>query len=56
MNFKFDASDLLKGLADREIKVRASLGLYADTVSKKWKLMQKAIRLGLIGLVELNKV
>ena len=41
MEFKFDASDLLKGLADREIKVRASLGLYADTIAKKMETHAK---------------
>ena len=41
MKFKFDASDLLKGLADREIKVRASLGLYADTIAKKMETHAK---------------
>ena len=35
MSFKFDANNLIKGLADREIKTRAALGLYADTVAKK---------------------
>lgn len=33
--FKVDPSKLLKGIAEREIKTRAALGLYADTVSKK---------------------
>ena len=41
MSFKFDASDLLKGLADREIKTRAALGLYADTVAKKMETHAK---------------
>ena len=31
MSFKFDASKLIKGIAEREIKTRAALGLYADT-------------------------
>ena len=35
MSFKFDANNLIKGLAEREIKTRAALGLYADTVAKK---------------------
>ena len=42
MSFKFDANDLLKGLADREIKTRAALGLYADTVSKKMEAHAKS--------------
>ena len=42
MSFKFDASDLLKGLADREIKTRAALGLYADTVAKKMESHAKS--------------
>lgn len=33
--FKMDISKLLNGLAEREIKTKAALGLYADTVSKK---------------------
>ena len=41
MSFKFDASDLLKGLVDREIKTRAALGLYADTVAKKMETHAK---------------
>ena len=35
MSFKLDASKLISGLAEREIKTRAALGLYADTVAKK---------------------
>ena len=35
MSFKFDANNLIKGLVEREIKTRAALGLYADTVAKK---------------------
>ena len=42
MSFKFDASNLLEGLAEREIKVRASLGLYADTVAKKMEAHAKS--------------
>ena len=42
MSFKFDASDLLKGLVDREIKTRAALGLYADTVAKKMETHAKS--------------
>lgn len=34
-SFKMDARSLLSGLAEMEIKTKASLGLYADTVSKK---------------------
>lgn len=35
MSFKFDPSDLLRGLAETELRTKAALGLYADTVSKK---------------------
>ena len=42
MNFKFDTNSLIKGLAEREIKVRSSLGLYADTVSKKMEAHAKS--------------
>lgn len=42
MSFKFNANDLLKGLAEREIKTRASLGLYADTVAKKMESHAKS--------------
>ena len=42
MSFKFDASNLIKGLAEREIKTRAALGLYADTVAKKMETHAKS--------------
>ena len=42
MSFKFDASNLIKGLAEREIKTRAALGLYADTVAKKMEAHAKS--------------
>lgn len=42
MSFKFDASNLVKGLAEREIKTRAALGLYADTVAKKMESHAKS--------------
>ena len=42
MSFKFDASKLIKGLAEREIKTRAALGLYADTVAKKMETHAKS--------------
>jgi hypothetical protein len=41
MSFKFDANNLIKGLAEREIKTKASLGLYADTVAKKMETHAK---------------
>ena len=41
MSFKFDASNLIKGIAEREIKTRAALGLYADTVAKKMEAHAK---------------
>ena len=42
MSFKLDASKLISGLAEREIKTRAALGLYADTVSKKMEAHAKS--------------
>ena len=42
MSFKFDTSNLIKGLAEREIKTRAALGLYADTVAKKMETHAKS--------------
>ncbi len=42
MSFKFDASKLIKGIAEREIKTRAALGLYADTVAKKMETHAKS--------------
>lgn len=42
MSFKFDASKLIKGIAEREIKTRAALGLYADTVAKQMETHAKS--------------
>lgn len=42
MSFKFDASKLMKGLLEREIKTKAAVGLYADTVAKKMEAHAKA--------------
>lgn len=42
MSFKFDASKLIKGMAEREIKTRAALGLYADTVANKMETHAKS--------------
>ena len=42
MNFKLDANNLIKGIAEREIKTRAALGLYADTVAKKMETHAKS--------------
>lgn len=42
MSFKFDANNLIKGLAEREIKTRAALGLYAGTVAKKMETHAKS--------------
>ena len=42
MSFKFDANNLIKGLTEREIKTRAALGLYADTVAKKMETHAKS--------------
>ena len=42
MSFKFDASKLIKGIAEREIKTRAALGLYVDTVAKKMETHAKS--------------
>lgn len=41
MSFKFDASKLIKGIAKKEIKTRAALGLYADTVAKQMEAHAK---------------
>lgn len=41
MSFKFDASNLLKGLEEREGRIKSSLGLYADTVAKKMEAHAK---------------
>ena len=43
-NFRFDASKLIQGLAEREIKLRASLNLYGDTVAKKMEAHAKSNR------------
>lgn len=42
MSFKFDASKLVKGLAEREIKTKVALGLYADTTAKKMEAHAKS--------------
>jgi hypothetical protein len=42
MSFKFDASKLIKGIAERELKTKAALGLYADTVAKKMETHAKS--------------
>ena len=44
MKFKFDASKLLKGLVEREVKARAAVGLYADTLAKQMEAYAKANR------------
>lgn len=41
MSFKFDSSKMLKGIASAELKAKASLGLYADTVAKKMETQAK---------------
>lgn len=35
MGVKFDASNLLKGLAEADIKMKAAVGVYCDTAGKK---------------------
>lgn len=35
MSFRFDASRMVRGIAETELRFKASLGLYADTVAKK---------------------
>lgn len=42
MRFKFDANKLVKGIAEREIKSKAALGLYADTVAKQMETHAKS--------------
>lgn len=41
MSFKFDSSKLMKGLAEKEIKTRAALGLHADSTAKKMEAHAK---------------
>lgn len=43
-SFRFDASKLVKGLSERELKLRASLNLYGDTVAKKMEAHAKSNR------------
>lgn len=43
-NFRFDASKLIAGLAERDVKLRASLKLYGDTVAKKMEAHAKSNR------------
>ncbi|CEI72931.1 hypothetical protein [Romboutsia hominis] len=42
MSFKFNASGLMKGLTEREIKTKAAVGLYADTTAKKMEAHAKS--------------
>ena len=42
MGFKFDVTNLMQGLAEREIKTKVALGLYGDTVSKKMEAYAKS--------------
>ncbi|MDB8805017.1 hypothetical protein [Romboutsia sp. 1001216sp1] len=42
MSFKFNASGLMKGLAEREVKTKAAVGLYADTTAKKMEAHAKS--------------
>lgn len=42
MSFKFDASKMLKGLSETELKAKASLGLYADSISKELESYAKS--------------
>ena len=35
MSFKFDASKMLSGLSETGLKIKASVGVYADTSAKK---------------------
>lgn len=44
MSFKFDASKLMKGLAEREIKTKVALGLHADSTAKKMEAYAKENR------------
>lgn len=43
-NFRFDVSKLTKGLAEREIKTKAALSLYSDSVAKKMESYAKKNR------------
>lgn len=42
MSFRFDASNMLSGIAETELRFKASLGLYADTVAKKMERHAKS--------------
>lgn len=44
MSFKFDVSNITKGLAEREIKTKAALKVYGDTVGKKMETHAKSNR------------
>lgn len=44
MSFKFDISNVTKGLAEREIKTKAALKVYGDTVGKKMEVHAKSNR------------
>lgn len=44
MGFKFDVTNLMQGLAEREIKTKAALSLYGNTVSKKMEAYAKSNR------------
>ena len=35
MSFRFDASNMLSGIAEKELKTKAALGLFADSTAKK---------------------
>lgn len=44
MSFKFDVSNITKGLAEREIKTRTALNVYGNTVGKKMEAHAKSNR------------
>lgn len=43
-SFRFDASKLISGLSEREVKLKASLGVYSDTVAKQMEAYAKSNR------------
>lgn len=42
MSFKFDVTGIAKGLAERELKTKAALGVYAKTVGKQMETHAKS--------------
>lgn len=41
MSIKFDPSNMLNGLVDADLKMKSAVGLYSDTVAKKFEAHAK---------------